>query len=235
VEAVGSGVTSVRPGDKVAGVITGMSLDTGTIAEEITVAADTVAPLPTDVSTVDAAALGLAGITALDLLDALALTPRDTVLVTGATGGVGAFAVQLAAKTGATVLGTARPGPGTDAVRKLGAEPVDRTRDLPGQVEEVTAVVHLAGDPGEYAALLRPDGRLASALGATQEQVGRDDVTVTPVMASFTPEKLAGLLRQVADGTLQVPVARTYRLDDAPQAIADFNAEKLGKLVVTVH
>ena len=84
-------------------------------------------------------------------------------------------------------------------------------------------------------ALLRPKGRLASALGATEEQVGRDDVTVTAVMATATEPKLRSLLDAVAAGSLRVPVAQVYPFGQAAQAIAYFSGHKLGKLVVAVR
>jgi NADPH:quinone reductase len=98
----------------------------------------------------------------------------------------------------------------------------------------VTAVVHAAGDVAALAALLSPDGRLVSALGATAQQAGRDDITVTGVTAVAEPGKFAALLASVAAGTLRVPVARTYPLDQATRALADFGGNKLGKLVITV-
>jgi NADPH:quinone reductase-like Zn-dependent oxidoreductase len=240
VEAVGDGVTSPKVGDRVAGVITGMSLGKGAIADSVTVDADTTAVIPEAVSSSQAAGLGLVGLTATALLDALKLTADDTVLVSGATGGVGAIAVQLAAATGAKVIGTVRPD-AADFVRGLGAhEVVDYTGDLGAAVQAVapdgvTAVVHAAGDPATLAGVLRPGGRLATAVGATPEQTGRDDITVLPAMADATSEQLTKLLEATANGSLQVPVSRTYTFDEAPQSVADFGHHKLGKLVVTVR
>ena len=95
-------------------------------------------------------------------------------------------------------------------------------------------MVHAAGDVAALAALLNPGGRLVSALGATAEQADRDDITVTGVMAVADPEKFAALLASVAAGTLRVPVARTYPLDQATRALADFSGHKLGKLAITI-
>ena len=239
VDAVGDGVTAVTIGDRVTGVITAMELGAGTIAEAAILDAGSVTTVPEGVSSTQAAAVGLAAVTAVDLVDALTLTGDDTVLVSGATGGVGSFAVQLAAATGATVLATSRPGTGETFVRDLGATGVvDHTGDIAAAVkgaapEGITAVVHAAGDAGMLAGLLHPGGRLASALGADGEQLGRDDITVTPVMGAATPEKLRALLDQVAAGTLQVPTHGTYPLDQATTALAAFGGHKLGKLIVT--
>jgi NADPH:quinone reductase-like Zn-dependent oxidoreductase len=241
VDAVGDGGSGIRVGDRVAGVITAMSLGAGAMAEAVTVDAASLVVVPASVSPVQAAAIGLAGVAATDLVAALEITAADVVLVAGATGGVGAFAVQLAAATGATVLATARPGEPSDFVRALGASvAVDHTADLAAAVsaaapDGITAVVHAAGDPAALAALLRPKGRLASALGATYEQVGRQDVSVTAVLATATPEKVRSLLDAVEAGSLRVPVAHLYPFDQAARALADFSGHKLGKLVVAVR
>lgn len=234
-------VTGFAPGDRVAGVITGMTLGTGSIAESVTVDASIVTAPPAAVTSVQAAAAGLAAVTAHDLIAALSLTTADVVLVSGATGGVGAFTVQLAAAAGAMVLATARPGEAAAFVRGLGAATaVDYTGDLAAAIQAagtrggVSAVVHAAGDVAALAALLRPGGRLVSALGATGAQAGRDDVTVTGVMAVGEPGKFASLLAGVAAGTLKVPVTRTYPLDEAAEAVADFGGHKLGKLAITI-
>jgi NADPH:quinone reductase-like Zn-dependent oxidoreductase len=239
VEAVGPDVTSFAAGDRVAGVITAMRLGAGAIGELVTVDAAGLVPIPAGVSDPQAAAVGLAAVTARDLVDALGLTDADVVLVSGATGGVGVFAVQLAAATGATVVATARPGAATDLVAGLGARHVvDHRGDLATAVgatgEKVTAVVHAAGNGADLAALLPAGGRLASALGVTGEQVGRADISVTPVMAMATPEKLGGLLQAVAEGRLRVPVAATYPLVEAAQGLVSFAGHKLGKLVISI-
>jgi len=241
VQASGADVSGFRVGDRVAGVITAMALGAGAVAEVVVVDADGLVPVPDGVTSVQAAAVGLAAVTARDLVDALQLASGDVVLVAGGTGGVGAFAVQMVAATRATVLAAARPDrAAADFVRALGARhAVDYTGDIGAAVravapEGVTAVVHAAGDATTLAALLQPGGRLASALGASGETVGRDDVTVTPVMAVASPAKLAALLDAVAAGSLTVPVAQTYDVGESEQALAAFAAHKLGKLVVTV-
>jgi NADPH:quinone reductase-like Zn-dependent oxidoreductase len=237
VEAVGDGVTSVQVGDRVLGVITAMTLGGGGIAETATIDANgVVALVPEAVSSAEAAGLGLVGLTAAALVEALQLSADDVVLVSGATGGVGAIAVQLAAATGAKVIATTRPdGDSIEFLRVLGAERVvDYTADLAAAIGEegVTAVVHGAGDVAALAKLLRPQGRLASALSATQEQAGRDDIAVLPVMADASTATLEKLLAATAERKLRVPVARTYDFEDAAQALADFGNHKLGKLVV---
>jgi NADPH:quinone reductase-like Zn-dependent oxidoreductase len=241
VQEVGEGVRTFTPGQRVTGAITSMDLGigTGTIAQSVTVDAGILTPVPVGVSSPRAAAVGLAAVTARDLIAALRISADDVVFVSGATGGVGTYAVQLAVAAGATVLATARPGDAADFVRSLGtALVVDYTDPASAGAAVapwgVTAIVHAAGDAASLAALLPSGGRLASALGVTAEQVGRADITVIPVVAAAHPAKLSTLLADVACGRLKVPVTRTYPLERAADAVADFAAHKLGKLVVEV-
>jgi NADPH:quinone reductase-like Zn-dependent oxidoreductase len=111
VEAVGEGVDGFAVGDAVFGVVMKPSLGDGSPAEYVTVpAGHGVARIPVGVKVEDAGALGVAGATAVDSLNAVALSEGETVLISGASGGVGSLAVQLAAARGAKVIATARPG-----------------------------------------------------------------------------------------------------------------------------
>jgi NADPH:quinone reductase-like Zn-dependent oxidoreductase len=241
VEAVGAQVTRFVVGDRVFGVVTKPFLGDGGLGEHVAVSeASGVATVPSGLSTRDAGALGLAGTAALTAIEAVAPQPGETVLVAGATGGVGGYAVQLAAARGARVIATAKPGAGEAFVRELGAEHVvDYTADLAAQVraavpEGVPAVVHFAGDGSLLSSLVAPNGRFASTLGFKPDAVGRTDAAGTAVMADPQPSTLDRLATEVASGRLRVPVTRTYALADAPQAFADFTAGSLGKLAVTV-
>ena len=242
VASVGTGVEGISVGDRVTGVISGVGLGpTGTIAERFVARVSAAARVPDSVDPTRAAAIGLAGVAALDLVDTLEVQDGDVVVVSGATGGVGSFAVQLLAQAGARVIATARPGEASDFVRELGAaEVVDHTADLSAEVRRVapdgvSKVVHAAGDAAELAALLTPGGRLASVLGADPAALGRDDVTVSSLLADPTTEKLARLLDAASSGRLNVPVAATYPVDRAAEALHAFGAGKLGKIVVTLR
>ncbi|MGC4938515.1 NADP-dependent oxidoreductase [Kribbella sp. DT2] len=242
VEALGEGVDSFAVGDAVFGVVMKPFLGTGSLAEYLTVpAASGIARIPADLDVRDAGALGLAGAAALDSVNALALATDETLLISGATGGVGALAVQLAAARGATVIATARPGAEAEFVSALtGAtvHVVDYTNDLETQVREISpdgvdAILHLAGDGAQLTGLLRPGGRIASTLGLGQDAVERDDVTAHAVMADANPQTLSALAAEVAAGRLRVPVTTTYPVDQAADAFAAFGAGALGKLAVT--
>ncbi|GAB4059845.1 zinc-binding dehydrogenase [Catellatospora paridis] len=98
--------------------------------------------MPDGLDLTTAGALGLAGAAAATVVDSIAPQPGETVLIAGATGGVGSLAVQLAAARGAVVLATAEPGEGTQLVRRFGAHYViDRTGDIIGQVAASRRVV----------------------------------------------------------------------------------------------
>jgi hypothetical protein len=173
-------------------------------------------------------------------LRAVGPAPGETVLVSGATGGVGGYVVQLAAARGAIVIATATPGSKADHVRELGAQhAVDHRRDLAAQVRElapdgVDVVMHLAGDGLALASLLTDGGRIASTLHLGPEQLADRNVKATAVMAAPTPDVLGQLAADAADGRLRMPVARTYSLGEVPQALADFTKGTVGKLAVSV-
>jgi NADPH:quinone reductase-like Zn-dependent oxidoreductase len=242
VEATGEGTEGFAVGDTVFGVVTKPFLGTGSLAQYVAVpTAIGVARLPDGVSMRDAGALGLAGSAAVSSLTALGPVEGKTVLISGATGGVGAFAVQLAAARGARVIATAKPGTDADFVTALTDAKVlliDYTQDITGQVraiapEGVDAVLHLAGDLAELTTLARDGGAVASTLAAPEAPEGRG-LRTAMVMSDPTPDKLAMLAGQVAAGQLTVPVTATYDLDQVPDAFAAFAAGTLGKIALTI-
>jgi NADPH:quinone reductase-like Zn-dependent oxidoreductase len=241
VEAVGEEVTGFTAGDQVFGVVMKQFLGDGGLGEYLTVGAGYgLTHLPDGLSHADAGALGLAGTAALNAVDAVGAAEGHTVLVGGASGGVGAYAIQLAAARGAQVIATAKPGAEAALVRELGAaHVVDYTGDLAGQVRAIApggveAALHFAGDAAQLADLLASGGRLASTLGVGPDALDRSDATVIPVMANPDRSTLDRLAADAASGRLRVPVTRTYPLSDVPQALADFGAGTVGKFAITV-
>lgn len=245
VDAVGSEWTDVEVGDEVFGFVTSQPpLDAGTFAEIVAEGPRLVlAGKPAGVSFIEAAALPLAGSTALDAVDAVDPGPGDTVLVVGATGGVGAFAVQLAAQRGATVIATARAGDEDSLVRSLGAsETVDYTStDLVATVRErypegIDALIDLAnrGEAfGPVAELVRDGGRVSTTLGAADvDALAARGISATNVNGKPTHDKLTMFAEAVGAGTLTVPVQQTFALDDVGAAIEAFTAGTRGKIVL---
>jgi NADPH:quinone reductase-like Zn-dependent oxidoreductase len=248
VVAVGPDRTDVTVGEEVLGFVTSTPpLHRGTWAELVAGGPDLVlARKPADLSWEAAAAIPLAASTALDAVDAVDPKPGDTLLVMGATGGVGAFAVQLAVQRGARVIATAIPGEDDAFVRSLGAaETIDwRPAGLGDSVRRlapdgVAGLIDMVSRGEAFmalAGLVRRGGRASTTLGAADvPALAERGVTATNVMGSPTPEKLASLAEQAAAGTLQLPIQQTFSLADAPSAIEAFSAGTRGKLVLAIE
>ncbi|WP_332880724.1 NADP-dependent oxidoreductase [Streptomyces sp. NBC_00564] len=242
VEALGEGVEGFAVGDAVFGVVMKPFLGTGSLAQYVTVSAGYgVGSIPAGLGVLDAGALGLAGTAALDSVNAVDPGKDETLLISGATGGVGALAVQIAAARGAKAIATARPGAQADFVTALTTADlhlVDFNGDLQAQVRQIApdgvdAVLHLAGDGAQLAGLLRPGGRIASTLGFGPDAVAGQDITAYSVMADANAQTLATLAADAASGALRVPVTATYPLEQAADAFTAFGAGALGKLAVT--
>jgi NADPH:quinone reductase-like Zn-dependent oxidoreductase len=241
VEQAGAAVTRFAAGDAVFGFLrhADPTVHDGSWAELIVVGEDSVARRPDGVDVAAAGAAPLAAITALTALDALAVSDGDTILIVGATGGVGSFAAQLAAHAGATVIAPALPED-EQYLRDLGvSELLDRNADVvaavrerhPDGVDALLEVVSYAPDGfNASAAALKADGRGASPLSAAGDGQGRANV-----MAMATRENLERVAELLDSGVLRVPIQRSYGLDaagDALQALA--TTHKQGKLAIQV-
>ncbi len=248
VAALGEGVEELAVGEEVFGFF---GRTPGTLAEYAVIDAGPYLALrPDGLDAEHAAALPLAGVTAKTLLRVLDLDPAapsaapagSRLLVLGATGGIGMFAVQLAAAAGAEVLATASPAE-TEYVLGLGAaHALDYTSgDLVEQVlalypEGVDAMVDLVSS-GEAvrasARALRPGGRLASPLGGP-EDLDRG-VEVSYVSLTLLEGDLDDLAARAARGDLRVEVSRVYPFAEAVAAFVEFaEGHTRGKLVVSL-
>jgi NADPH:quinone reductase len=241
VDQVGAGVTDWAPGDDVFGVVLTQPLHAGGFGEYLVLPADHfIARIPAGVDHTTAGAIGLAAAAAVTAVERVAPVDGETVLVAGATGGVGAVAMQLLADRGAVVIATAAPGDEAAHVVAFGAtHVVDRTADLAAQVraiapDGVDVVFHFAGDPFDLADLLVDGGRLASLLGIGPEAFEARKITAHSVAALPLPPVLERLAGDVAAGRLRIPIQRSYGLDEVPQAMADFAAGTIGKLVINI-
>ncbi|AWT44755.1 MULTISPECIES: NADP-dependent oxidoreductase [Streptomyces] len=205
--------TAWNVGDEVVALDYGMVKPLGTHAEYVVVDTDAVAKAPASVDAVAAATLPLNALTAVQALDLLELTPGQTLLVTGAAGAVGGFAVQLAAHRGIAVTGLARE---TDEqlVRSLGAAGFTATGE--GSYDAVLDAAVL----GEAAlARVRDGGGYAGVIPQAQPASVRG-VRTTAVEVSADGARLAELVRLVDEGVLTLRVAETFALDDAAKAHA---------------
>src|SRR5215212_7606926 len=241
VEQAGSDVRGLSVGDEVFGFVPGMgpTVHDGSWAELIAVPEFVATRKPDDIDAASAGAAPLAAITALSALDALGVSEGDTLLIVGANGGVGSFAVQLADDAGATVIAPALPED-EEYLRELGvSEVLDRDADVAALVHErypdgIEALLDLVSYAPEgfdtHAEVLKDDGRGASPLSAAGEGSERHNVMAMPA-----PEHLRRLAQLLEAGTLRVPIQRTYELDQAPDALRALGAEHAqGKRAIRV-
>ena len=239
VEQIGSAVTRYAVGDEVFGFLmhANPTVRDGSWAERITVPEGaSIAHRPAGVDVSAAGAAPLAAITAITAIDALELSDGDTVLIVGATGGVGSLAAQLAAQAGATVVAPALPED-EEYLSGLGVtEVLPREGDLVASVRErfpdgVDALVDLVNyAPGTSEGALKDGARVASPTGAAGEGPGR-----TMVMGQPTTENLDRVAHLLDTSTLKVPIQDTYELDRAPEALETLGATHTqGKLAIRV-
>jgi NADPH:quinone reductase-like Zn-dependent oxidoreductase len=245
VERVGANVTELAEGDEVYGYLFKPVIGGGAYAEYVSASAAIVAKKPESVSFTEAAALPVPGLTAMDLVDAVDPKEGDTVLIVGATGGVGSYAIQLAAKRGARVIATARQANEAFA-RELGAtETVDHTRgDLldavrmthPGGIEAIIDLVSNSEALSRIAGLVREGGRLASSVYAADvEELAMRGVEATNIGVHPDARQLGELSRMVDAGELTVRLERTFPLERAPEALDESRTGHVrGKTVLLV-
>ncbi|MGA3029648.1 MAG: NADP-dependent oxidoreductase [Candidatus Limnocylindrales bacterium] len=244
VESAGPGFRGFAVGDAVFGFIPAMPpLKSGAFAEFVPGGPSAVlAPKPAGLGFSEAAALPLAGSAALDLLEAIDARKGDIVLIVGATGGVGSFAVQLAAQRGLKVIATALPDQ-VEYVRSLGAaDTIDysagnvaaavRSR-YPDGIAALIDVVNRKETLPELTSLVRQDGHVATLMGAADvEQLAASGISGTNVMAAPTAEKLRLLAGMAASGELRVQIHATFPIDRADEALQAFQAGTRGKVIL---
>jgi NADPH:quinone reductase len=245
VAAVGEGVTTFDVGERVVA----LSPSSGAFAEKVVVPAEWTAPLPSACDYVTAATLPVAGVTAVGILRLARVHAGDRVLITGAAGGVGHFAVQVALQAKATVTGQARSDGRAAALRELGAEALIHPGDGSPVDGEFDVVVDGIGGPmvGPLLDATATGGRVViygnSADAESTFRVERfysKGVTIYGfrVFASVPPDQvvkdMANLADQAASGTLSVKVQATAPLADALPLIRDLYDRKVtGKVVLT--
>jgi NADPH:quinone reductase-like Zn-dependent oxidoreductase len=235
---LGDGVRNFAIGDDVYGLV---DFDrNGAAAEFVTVAASALGPKPATVTYVEAAALPLAALTAWQaLVEHARAQPGERVLVHGAAGGVGVYAVQLAARLGAHVIATDLPG-NEDFVRSLGAAQfLDfTTRRFDDELSGLDIVLDAVG--GETLArsysVLRPGGRLVT-LAAPPDPADSEKYHVEATFFVVRPDAdgLAEITPLVDDGSLRPVVAGTFALEEGREAFASIaGPRRPGKIVLVV-
>jgi NADPH2:quinone reductase len=248
VEAVGSKIKAYAVGDEVFGFVPTSAdrvVHAGSFADYVAVPeTSAVAIKPAALSFFAAAALPLSGTVALLAVDAVATEDDGPIVIAGATGGVGRYAVQLAAARGATVIATGLPADEADLHTLGAAEVVDYREDVAAAVRHrhpdgVAGLVYLVHPPTDFAslaALVRSGGRIATTVHAADvDALGAAGVTATNLVAASDPliiERLGELARA---GAIAPRIERVYpleRVTDGFLHIASANAR--GKLGVAV-
>ena len=218
----------------------------GFYAEYVAVLAEYVGRVPESLDLESAGAIPATGLTALQGIDDwLELRQRESVLIHGASGGVGTVAIQFAKLRGAQVLASASGADGVALVRRLGAdEAVDGKReDLAAAgrrfaPEGLAAVLALAGGAALERALetVRPGGRLAYPNGVEPEPEPPPGIVIMPYDAVAGVREFEQLNQAVVAAKLEVPIAAAYPLADAAKAHERLAAgHVLGKIVLRIR
>jgi NADPH:quinone reductase-like Zn-dependent oxidoreductase len=247
VEAVGRNVTQLRPGDEVYGEV-----DTGSFAEYTCVPEDLVGLKPANLTFEQAAAVPWAAVAALQgLRDVGKVQPGQKVLVNGASGGVGTFAVQIAKALGADVTGVCSTR-NVDLVRSVGADHVidytqeDFTRN--GQRYDLILDMIANHSLTDCRRALTPRGTLVLCSGNGSRWFGpMGRMVKTLVLSPFASQTLGSLMAKqskadlgvlkelIESGRVTPAIDRVYPLSETPEAIRHFGEEHArGKVVITV-
>jgi NADPH:quinone reductase-like Zn-dependent oxidoreductase len=246
VETVGTNVTRFRPGEEVFGI------GEGSFAEYVCARADRLAPKPANLTFEQAAAVPISGLTALQALrDRGKVQPGQQVLIIGAAGGVGSFAVQLAKAFGAAVTGVCSTTK-VDLVRAIGADQViDYTReDVADGARRWDLIVDTAGRRplSQLRRALAPRGTLVIVggegggrwLGGFDRQILRAPILsalvrqrLRPLVSKERSEDLVVLRELIEAGKVTPVIDRTYSLSEVPEAIRYLQAgHARGKIVI---
>lgn len=245
VEAVGDRVTAFKPGDAVYGDLSGSGM--GGFAEYAVAPATALAPMPPTLGFEGAAAVPLAGVTALQALrDTGKLQPGERVAINGASGGVGTFAVQIACAMGAEVTAVTSAGK-LDLMRDLGAaDAIDYSReDFTARAGQYDVILGINGyhPLADYLRALRPGGRYV-AVGGSDAQIfdalmrarftrKPDGKKLVSMMAKPNAADLRALTAWIERGAVKPIIERSYPLTATADAMRDLlKGHATGKFVI---
>ena len=240
--AIGDNVERFAVGDRVYAQ-SFMNDKGGSYAEYVVVSSETVALMPDGLDIVMAGGLPIAGITALSNLQALETGNETTLMLWGASGGVGHVALQLAKRMGARVFAIASGADGVALVKQLGAdEVVDGHSDDIAQRARTfapdgfdAALVLVGGDTVQSTlSLVRQGGIIAFPNGVMPEPKAPDGVELKKANGVANRMLLDQLNRLIDMGEFQVHIAQTFALEEAAQAQSAMKQHYLGKIVLHV-
>ena len=241
VVAVGDGVKRFRLGDRVYA----HTMKGGFYAEYVAVSEDAAAPIPPALAPDEAGALGADGITALaGLDDQLGLQKGQTLMIYGASGGIGHIAVQLAKRMGARVFAVASGADGLELALRVGADVA-----VDGRKDDVARAVRAYSPDGVDAALVlvgsknlndvlevvKPGGRIAHPNGVEPVPSAPEGTTLLAYNGVPGAESFERLNRLIGSQPFHVELGRVYRLEDAALAHREINKHHIGKLAFKVR
>lgn len=239
--AVGSGVSELRTGDQVYGVTNAQF--TGAYAEYALASTGMVSNKPASLTHIEAASVPVIAVTAWQaLFDHAQLAAGQTVLIHGAAGNVGSYAVQLAHRAGLRTIATAGTND-VSLVRGLGADMVIdyKTQRFETEIRGVDAVIDLVGGETQARSFqaLRRGGKLISALSHPDQHLAeRHGVDAAFFLVDVTRRNLAEITRLIDDGKLRPKVGAVLPLADAREAhlmLERKRPQSKGKIVLAVR
>jgi len=247
VESVGAGVTRFKPGDEVFGA------RTGAFGEYVAAKSDgSVVLKPPNISFEQAASVPVAAVTALQALRAGGVGPGTKVLINGASGGVGTFAVQIAKAQGAVVTGVCS-GRNFELVKSLGADAViDYTKEnYTTQVAKYDVIIDNVGNNGIFAnrGVLTPTGKYVLVGGGGPDNGKWIGPLINPVkalllspfvkqdldvlFAQLSSDELAAIAKLMEEGKVTPVIDRSYSLAETPDAIRYLETGRArGKVII---
>ncbi len=240
VVAAGRAVRRFKVGDRVYA----FAYEGGFYAEYVAVPAQDVARIPPGLSPREAGALGADGITALLGLETLRLKAGETLMIVGASGGIGHIAVQLAKRMGARVLGVASQADGVALVRRLGADDtIDGHKDDLAQAarafapQGLDAALVLSSGRGLREALttMKKSGRVAHPNGVEPEPRAPRGVRVRGYDGIPSRRAFERLNRLIGRKPFHVELGRVYRLEDAATAHREIEKHHIGKFAFEIR
>ncbi len=234
VAAVGEGVTNFKVGDEVFGY----TREAGAYAEFVLVNAASLAHRPTSISAEAGAAIAVVGQTATQMLNLSKIKMGQTLLILGASGGVGSLAVQLARNAGVHVIATARRNKGS-ALQELGAERViDLSQQRLEDIPQVDAVLNLIGGDtvvSSYALVKKGGVAVTANRPPIAEEAERLGIEAKFVETNVTTEGLDAFAALVTRGKIKPQIAAVKTLW-SPETLWDkHETEEIGKIVFSIR
>lgn len=240
VTEVGANVQHVAVGDTVYGQAHRIAGNSGAFADFVATSGGQVARVPKNIDLVEAAALPLAGVSALQgLTEHITIQPGTKLFIHGGSGGIGSLAIQIAKAKGAYVATTAT-GEGVDYAKQLGADEVIdyKAQDFTTVLQDYDAVFDTVGqdDFVKSYQILRDGGVAVSMIAPVDEAAAAaKNITAFTQSTAVNTERLDELAALVESGTVKAQVGKTFNLNNIVEAFKARESQSVhGKIVITI-